>query len=692
MRRFLPLPIFFRRTVLKIKSSRPSDPIGRTAAAVPSPKLELRSSGSPPSGRGLYFFNLFIVIVSLLTCLIVFWYAWRADQDLRLLQTELAKRSVEGAADQIALQISELQRTVRIFVEEEFDLLEAVLQAPDDPVAAVALREKIAVYFPELVSYALANAGGRVRVEDLNGLIGPACRGDIRHFGKSARLRGAYIHPDSRVPHFDIMARVVSAEPGSGGKEQTETRGIFFVSFSPEKLIRVIRLSAAPGHRLVLLRKDMPNVVELTADGPRGTGVDEGVLTREQRDKVLFSSKIEGTLWELVDLPDEAFFERRRRETWFQTTIMLVSILILAGITILLLNRQESKRRLLELENRRLAAFPMENPNPVISLDARGEILFVNPASTALEEKLGLRMRDVLPEDYKTLVREQMKTGEDLRNLHVRTHGKVFSWQLHPIRPLGITYLYGSDITERVQAKERAASHLAELAHAGRLSTMGEMATGLAHELNQPLAAIRNYVQGSLLRLSRGEYEAVYPALETARGQADRAAKIILRLRELTRKQDPSRSPVGINELVEIVLELVDRDIKQREIEVTLALHPDVPIILADRIQIEQVLLNLARNAIEAVGGDAIERPHLIITTGVEGDYVLVSVEDNGDGLPHKGADKVFDAFFTTKSEGMGMGLSISRTIIENHHGKLWAESSAGGGARFWVRLPIEAF
>ncbi|MGB0712429.1 MAG: sensor histidine kinase, partial [Gammaproteobacteria bacterium] len=373
---------------------------------------------------------------------------------------------------------------------------------------------------------------------------------------------------------------------------------------------------------------------------------------------------------------------------WTQAVLICVAIGLTGVITLVLVRRQENRRIMLEADNRRLAAFPTENPNPVVALDARGSILFSNPATQRILRDLNLVESELLPADYVLLAEEAMKMGGEIRDLLVRVRERVLTWEIHPIPSLGISYLYATDITDKIQAEEQAAQHLAELAHAGRLSTMGEMATGLAHELNQPLAAIQNYVHGSILRLKRDDLESVMPALENAREQAARAGKIIQRLRELVRRQDPKRTEINLNELVDGVLELLRRDIKRNGIHLTPVLDPELPLIRADRIQIEQVMLNLVRNATEAVQVQPEEERHIAITTGPCPKGVFLAVEDNGQGLPEDDIDQVFAAFFTTKREGMGMGLSISRTIIENHGGRLWAERSDEGNTRFEFTLP----
>jgi C4-dicarboxylate-specific signal transduction histidine kinase len=247
------------------------------------------------------------------------------------------------------------------------------------------------------------------------------------------------------------------------------------------------------------------------------------------------------------------------------------------------------------------------------------------------------------------------------------------------------------DITERLRAQEAARAHLEELAHAARLNTMGELASGLAHELNQPLAAVRNYIHGSLLRLTRGDHDSLVSALHSASEQADRAARIIRRLREMMRKRPPRRHWVGINALVDAVLEMVAFEARRNDVKISADLDPDLPQVWADAIQIEQVILNLVRNGIEALQSVAEGQKRVSVSSRVAGDWVEISVQDTGPGVPSDDPDRVFDPFYSTKQEGMGMGLPISRTIIESHGGALWADGAPTGGTCFRFRLPITA-
>ncbi len=242
------------------------------------------------------------------------------------------------------------------------------------------------------------------------------------------------------------------------------------------------------------------------------------------------------------------------------------------------------------------------------------------------------------------------------------------------------------DISERRRLEEERRRHRAELAHAGRLSSMGEMAAGLAHELNQPLAAINMYIQGCLQRL-QGEgcnQDDLRAALERAGAQAERAGEIIRRIRGFVRKGPPSYESTDINELVLDAVELVEIDLSRNDLALWLDLVENPMFVRVDRVQIKQVLINLIRNAIDAMEEVAPEKRALVVRTreNDEGE-IQVEISDNGAGIPQEMLERIFDPFVTTKDDGMGLGLAISRSIIEDHGGRLWAEVGAQGGAVF---------
>ncbi len=247
-----------------------------------------------------------------------------------------------------------------------------------------------------------------------------------------------------------------------------------------------------------------------------------------------------------------------------------------------------------------------------------------------------------------------------------------------------------SESIEHKLAEEQA--HQAELFRISRLNIIGEMASGLAHELNQPLCAILSCAD-LCLRATAGEIKDIDRLkgdLQVIETQAERAGNIIQRIRALVKKQDTQRSDVDINGLIRETLSFIDTDIRRNEIKLSLELSEQMPKVTADTIQIEQVLLNLLRNAIEALAGTDIEKRSLIIQTTRDSENVVkVVMRDSGDGLTAEVEKQLFNPFFTTKPDGLGVGLSISYSIIEAHHGELWAKSNPDHGSTFGFTLPV---
>ncbi|MGB0467021.1 MAG: PAS domain-containing sensor histidine kinase [Pontibacterium sp.] len=252
--------------------------------------------------------------------------------------------------------------------------------------------------------------------------------------------------------------------------------------------------------------------------------------------------------------------------------------------------------------------------------------------------------------------------------------------------------IIGRDITLKRKAEEEVKRHQLELAHMSRLLSVGEMATGLAHEINQPLAAIINYCRGTQRRLNDGTddpVQTVSRSMELITKQAIRAAEIIKRMRAFVRKTDYQRLEFPINDACHEVSQFLHQEAIDHNIRFEFQLDESAPQLLADKIQIEQVLLNLMRNAIEAYSECKKTDKPVIIGTRNSNGYIYISVEDKAKGISGEGLENLFEPFYTSKSTGLGMGLSISRTIIETHGGQLWAESDGKTGTLFHLKLPL---
>ncbi|MDN3988072.1 PAS domain-containing sensor histidine kinase [Zwartia vadi] len=242
------------------------------------------------------------------------------------------------------------------------------------------------------------------------------------------------------------------------------------------------------------------------------------------------------------------------------------------------------------------------------------------------------------------------------------------------------------DITERRQHEEASRIQQEKIQLTSRLTTMGEMASSLAHELNQPLTAIANYSMGAVAMVKSGNtnMEALLPALEKAAAQAQRAGKIISRIRDFVKRSEPRRQAIQIQTVVDNAISLAEIHSRKRQVAINCNVPDHLPDVFADPILIEQVLLNLLKNGLESMEQSAVET--LLVNVTMHDNQIEVAVTDRGHGLSDP--ERLFEPFFSTKSEGLGMGLNICRTIIESHHGRLWAVSNPEGGTTFRFTLP----
>jgi len=247
-----------------------------------------------------------------------------------------------------------------------------------------------------------------------------------------------------------------------------------------------------------------------------------------------------------------------------------------------------------------------------------------------------------------------------------------------------------NDITGRKRAQQALQKTQAELAHVARVATMGELTSSIAHEVNQPLAAIVTNGNACLRWLSNSTPNVDEAKQSVSRIVRDghRASEVVGRVRAFFKKAEPEKTEIDVNKLIEDVISMVDGEVRGHRVHVRTELTPDLPPALADRIQVQQVLLNLVINGIEAMSAVNGLRELRIKSRSDDKGSVQVSVEDTGTGFSSEDADKLFQAFFTTKQNGLGMGLSISRTTIEAYGGRLWATRSENGGAVFEFTLP----
>jgi C4-dicarboxylate-specific signal transduction histidine kinase len=257
-------------------------------------------------------------------------------------------------------------------------------------------------------------------------------------------------------------------------------------------------------------------------------------------------------------------------------------------------------------------------------------------------------------------------------------------------RPEGGAFVALVDVSQRKAAELESRRSLQEISHAARVTTMGELAASLAHEINQPLAAILTNAQASTQLLSRPvpDVEDVKDALGDIARDARRAGDVIGRLRTMLKKGDAVREPVDLNDVVREVLALVGPEAQQRRVTIERSLCEQMPTVLADAVQVQQVVVNLVVNALDALGTPGEAGGRVRVSTGPDGDGVELVVEDSGPGIAPELLPRIFEPFVTTKASGLGMGLSIIKSIVEAHGGHISGANREGGGAVFRCRLP----
>jgi two-component system sensor kinase FixL len=347
-------------------------------------------------------------------------------------------------------------------------------------------------------------------------------------------------------------------------------------------------------------------------------------------------------------------------------------------------------------------------PDAMIVIDESGTMRSFSYAASRLfgysaEEVIGKNVKILMPTPYRenhdSYVDRYKTTGEK-RIIGIgrvvvgeRKDGSTFPMELSigEMKSGNHRFFTGfaRDLTERQKVETRLQELQSELVHISRLTAMGEMASTLAHELNQPLSAISNYIKGSRRMLESNTDERsmqIRDAMQSAADQAVRAGQIIRRLRDFVSRGESERRIESVRKLIEEASALALVGVKDQNVRVQYQFAANADLVMADKVQVQQVLLNLIRNAIEAMA-DTPQRELLISTSVADANMLQINVADTGLGLATEVAQHLFQPFVTTKRQGMGVGLSISRTIIESHGGKIWADPNPVGGTIFRFTL-----
>ncbi|MEC4747443.1 PAS domain S-box protein [Methylomicrobium sp. Wu6] len=371
---------------------------------------------------------------------------------------------------------------------------------------------------------------------------------------------------------------------------------------------------------------------------------------------------------------------------------------------------KKSKQRLREREARLNSIFNAASEG-IIMIDRKGIVVTANAAVKAIlgyaeEELIGGNISLLMAPDHAVkhdrYIQNHIDTGiskiigsvREVEGLHKGGWTVPLDLSLAKFFIDGEIFFTGllRDIRQRKLQEKENREHLEELAHVTRLSLMGEMASGIAHEVNQPLTAIVAYTEVcvSLLMSPNPDHVKLAGILAKTNQQALRAGQIIHRMRDFVRSKTTSRTSASINQVVKDCIGLCSTEIKLQNILFCLELAENLPLVYINEVQIEQVLLNLLRNAIDAMHDLPVDRPRrLVLCTQLDDrQHIEITVKDSGPGISDADRAKIMTPFYTTKKNGMGMGLSISRSLVEAHHGTIRFNSQDGNGCTFYVTLP----
>lgn len=651
--------------------------------------------------------QIYIITFLFMVAALLVWQAKTRIEVFHQHQRQIAEGTVSGVMQKLNHLLLDLHRVVGLFADSHQQVFRELIRKPENGNRRGQIKQLIQQYFPEAIAFSLTNSLGDDLLNSIAGRVTEICRADIREYVQNGYQQTVYLHPGPDGYHFDIMVPFYQVEQSQGG--------VFFISFRPDMLSRLLASSeVATGHRLFLVTQDKEgrSAIEIAAKGFRGHLGREPTLTPEELARLEYAMPVPGTLWQLVDIPVPEFYTEQGLNVWIQVCSLFMIFLGTGLLMLYLIKREGNQRQNAEDSLREshatLNAVFEGIGDPMYIKDVDGRYRMVNSAFAEMTKKSPQEIpghsdqqlfpvhtaqrffhadRSVLERGEKSLAEEHHTAkGERFCCLVTRTPLKDVDENLTGI--VGIRH----DITELKLAEERIRMHERKLAHVDRLNIVGEMASSIAHEINQPLGAVANCAQACLRMVSSNSYdtEKLLAALSLANKQAQRAGKIVRQIRDFTRKDTRRHALIDLKALIEETVAFFQPKAREHSTTVSVQVADHLPKICGDPIQIEQVMLNLMFNGIEAMKEAGSSLKELKISCILlEGAKVDVTIKDTGPGIDAETAERIFEPFFTTKARGMGLGLAISRTIIESHTGHLWVEVDKQGGAEFHFTLPV---
>ncbi len=463
-------------------------------------------------------------------------------------------------------------------------------------------------------------------------------------------------------------------------------------------------------HQTVHYDDRLRDVIGVPLDSP-GLSYSAAVSRMHPDDRTEAIRQLQGHFERGEPLRMEMRFERNGQYIWLMVVSQVAqdaageTIGVIGSVLDITLQKQTAAA-LVQSEQRYRNL--IESSPDGVYVNQMGRFVYVNSALVKLmgaqsaDELLGTSVFDRIDPGHNVMVieriRKQLESATSaplLEERFVRLDGPSIDVEVTAMPCIyddaPATQVIVRDISDRKRSQAEAREHQAQLAHVMRVHTMGKMVSELAHEINQPLYAIANYAAACREVMAANPFPA---AVETARwveqiaDQANRAGEIIRQVSEFVRKERPRRAAINLNDLLRDIVRFLELDARSHETQIHLALYPGPVMVLIDRVQIEQVVVNLVLNAIEAMEQNRPGERLVTIVAGVKESQAKVSVRDRGCGVDAAATDRLFEPFFTTKDKGLGLGLAISRSIIESHKGRLWAEPNSDRGMTLHFTLP----
>lgn len=648
----------------------------------------------PRLGRGLWALPL---ILSLLFALVVIVWAQRTDNDER----EELRRTMISDALSLEAQLRERLDTEMVHLS----VLAGSLQAKPGDVhkasdaARLAAQPEVTAGLRRLwLSVTWLDARQRIRAQ-----VPMSTPGSDKALA-SGSDRASYEDDNGLSAHLVMPLRAM-ANPDDDARDVAGRRGSLVVRYSPAVLLkRGVPWWLARKYDVALV-DSFDQALASTSDAPT-LGAEHAAGDSYQ---VSFGAPSSDMYLHLT--------QREAQQPWYRAlpVVLMAGFLALIGTATALLRRQVRQVSRAEVAWRTEAAWrnAMED-SALVGLrarDSQGRVLYVNrtfcemvgwntEALVGREPPMPFWPTDALDEvmqrHRRNLAGNAPREGYEAHWVHhdgYKLDVMVFESPLVDAQGRQIGWM-GSiiDITQRKRLEERERRQNETLAHHARLTMLGEVAATLAHELNQPLSAIASYNAGIINSVKKHAEPdpVVLGALERLGQQAAHAGRIVQRIREFLTRREPQHEACDLNQVVGNALALLHRELQRHEVQLDLQLESELPGVVADAVLIEQVVINLVRNALDAVSGQAGARAVSVSTLRVDGRFVRVDVSDTGPGLNGRSIEALCTPFYSTKRDGMGMGLAICRSIIEAHHGAIDASDRAGGGARFTFSLPLE--